>query len=63
MIPAYLPNCPIPECGSPLSNYEQKERECFSCGWKEDDKLLNDTRPNVPPEYEYDREIDDETED
>jgi Zn ribbon nucleic-acid-binding protein len=57
-MPIELTHCP--QCSSQLSNYEQKERECFSCGWSEHEGL-NDTRKNVPPDFEYDREIDDET--
>jgi hypothetical protein len=45
-----------------LSNFEQKERECFSCGWSEYENP-NDTVPNVPEDFEYDREIDDDTQD
>lgn len=26
-----LNNCP--QCNAPLSEYEKKEGECFSCGW------------------------------
>jgi hypothetical protein len=64
MIPAYLPNCPNNQCNAALSNYEQKERECFTCGWKEDDPAnITGTIANVPVNYEYDREIDDDTHD
>jgi hypothetical protein len=53
-----LTNCPA--CQAPLSNYEQKERECFACGWSQYHNL-NDTIPTTPKTFEYDTETDDET--
>ena len=46
-----LNNCP--KCQAKLSNWEQKERECFTCGWSEEKPKVN----------EYDREIDDDSQD
>jgi Zn ribbon nucleic-acid-binding protein len=53
-----LTNCP--NCNAELSNYEQKERECFGCGWSQY-AAPNDTIKTRPQNFEFDREIDDET--
>ena len=49
---AELNNCP--KCKAQLSNYEQKERECFTCGWAEQDNTDS---------TEYDAELDDDSQD
>lgn len=60
-LPSYLiTHCP--NCKSALSNYELKDRECFSCGWSEYENP-NDTKADVPVDFEFDKEIDDETQD
>ncbi len=59
-MPAIINRCP--ECDALLSDWEQTERECFTCGWSEHQNP-NDTTSRVPPDFEFDREIDDENHD